>query len=445
MHGSSLIGSAVAAGGPTRLRAPWFSSLRRIPQPKLALSVLCLVVLLERLGYGLLGSTFALYLVERRGLRIGSALSSMGWFIGLTYFAAVFGGLVADRRDAHLRCALLGLGLLGLGYLAVAIDPVPAWLGLGILVGGHGLFKPNVATLVGRVPTLSGDFAYTSFYLAVNAGVVVAPFLAEWIRSRAGYHVVFAIAGSISSLGLLVLWTLRRLVADRRPLAERAPSSSKTAEPANQDAQPGTQCKDVIGLFAVLVCFCAAFQLTEGALLFFARDHIDRSLGGFTVPTVWLYALPSIATLLVAPLLSRIWGCLRSRGVDLSSAAKIQLGLVATALSFVLLSAAGRFGGDEGRVGLAWLVGGNLMLAVGELCVAPIAMSLMSKLAPPRWAGMLMGLSFGAAALGSILAGQAGVLWDRMVPSLFFGTVAAGMSAVAGFTWIGWSQRSSTI
>ena len=436
MHGSPLIGSAVAAGVPTTPRASWFSSLRRVHKPKLALCVLCLVVMLERLGYGLLGSTFVLYLVERRGMRIGDALSSMGWFTGLTYFAAVFGGLFADRRDAHLRCALLGLGLLAVGYLAVATQPVPAWLSIGILIGGQGLFKSNVATLVGRVPTLPGDSAYTSFYLAINAGVVVAPFLAEWIRSRVGYYAVFAIAGSISSLGLLVLWSLRHLIADGRPLIERVCSSSKTAEPAAQRAQPGTQHKALLGLFSVLVCFCGAFQLTEGAILFFARDHIDRSIVNFIVPTVWLYALPSLATLLVAPLLSRIWGLLRNRGIELASGAKIQFGLVATALSFALLSAAGRFGGDEGRVGLAWLVGGNLILAVGELCVAPIAMSVISKLAPPRWAGMLMGVSFAAAALGSILAGQVGMLWERTVPSVFFGMVAVGIVAVAGCTWL---------
>jgi POT family proton-dependent oligopeptide transporter len=138
-----------------------------------------------------------------------------------------------------------------------------------------------------------------------------------------------------------------------------------------------------------------------------------------------------LGVILFSPLLVGVWGWLRSRHAEPSTPIKILIGMLFTAATFGVMAMAGMAGGDTGRVSPSWLVSAYLLIAIGEICLSPMGLSLVAKVAPPRWRGMLMGGWFVATALGGYTSGALGTLWGTMPHSQFFMVVAGVVLAAA--------------
>jgi POT family proton-dependent oligopeptide transporter len=164
-------------------------------------------------------------------------------------------------------------------------------------------------------------------------------------------------------------------------------------------------------LFFFSVVFWSAFEQAPTSLNLFARDYTDRIVFGWEMPTLWLQSANSVFVILFAPVFAVIWMALARRGRDLSSPTKFAIGLVLTGLGFLVMVQAANIviqGGGNVRVSPWWLVLSYLLQTTGELLISPVGLSSMTKLAPRRFAGQIMGVWFVSLALGNLIAGLVG-------------------------------------
>lgn len=398
-----------------------------------ALYYLSLVEFFERLAFGAVLPLFVLYLHEHRGHPEGFAIALSSGFLSASYLASVPGGYLADRVLGPMHAARLGLGLAAVGLSGLVIDkPTALWLALIALLLGQGLFKPAVTTLVGNL-YLKGDHqreaGFAIFYAAVNLGALVGPLMAECIRIRWGWTTIFA-GAEVALLPALILIMIAN--------PGRAPSSADETPTAAQALQQPelVRTQAVYLICSVSVAFWFAFQQTSTTLTFFAERHTAE---GFTILHWSFHARPGHFVALHAalvigltPLVLRFLGYLRLKQVAPSTPMKLIWGFLFTAAAFAHVAWASLKGEDTQRISLLWLGATYLLLALGELMLSPMGLSLVTELAPRPLAGRFTGLWFASVAIGHGLAGPLGLLWGRWPPHRYFALIALLLLGTAG-------------
>ncbi|HET9370105.1 MAG TPA: oligopeptide:H+ symporter, partial [Vicinamibacterales bacterium] len=201
----------------------------------------------------------------------------------------------------------------------------------------------------------------------------------------------------------------------------------------------------IVVLFVFATIFWSAFEQAPTSLNLFARDFTDRVIFGWEVPTLWLQAVNSLFVILFAPVFAWLWVSMGNRGKNPSSPAKFAFGLLLAGLGFlVMVSAANRViaGGTAVKVSMMWLTISYLLQTFGELALSPVGLSSMTKLAPRKFVGQMMGVWFMAAALGNLIAGIVGghvdperldqmpMLFQRTAMSLFIAAAVLALLVV---------------
>lgn len=194
----------------------------------------------------------------------------------------------------------------------------------------------------------------------------------------------------------------------------------------------------ILVLFIFATIFWSAFEQAPTSLNLFAADFTDRNLFGWEVPILWLQSVNSLFVITLAPVFAAVWVLMAKRGHELSSPAKFAFGLLFAGLGFFLMVAAANAvisGGDGARVSMWWLTGSYLLQTIGELSLSPVGLSSMTKLAPRRFVGQMMGVWFMASALGNLIAGLVGGHVDpenlAEMPQLFMRTALSLFLATA--------------
>lgn len=433
---------AVDPGDPGQAQVPKMVPIPKPPHPA-GLYVLGAAEALERAGFYLLVSLFVLFLNEQMGFKEEQALAWYGNYLGASYFAPLLGGWLASRYLTRQRWVFLGALLMAAGYWLLGSAGVWFMPALVVLVLGNGLFKPNISAELGSLYPEGDsrrDEAFTLFYLAINVGGLAGPLVGELLRERFGWTAAFRAAAIalIASAAVLHL--------GRRHLQGPKVSSQAERYPENLRARLGALVLLMIGT----IPFWLAFQQFGASLSFWIRDHVDRSvhvLGRpFTIPTGWFAASNSFFVLALTPGLAWLFRRRFFKGsaaMSISSPDKFVGGLVCTAASFFWLAQQ-----SMGYWRLGWaplgVLGFYLLLTIGELLISPVGLSLVSQLAPARWAPAFFGLWFLATALGNWLAGKSGVLYARWLPHDFFAAVAAVVIAMALLlmTQLSWLRRT---
>lgn len=403
------------------------------PRHPTALYRLSLIEFFERLAFAAVMPLFVLYLHEQRGYPEDLAMALSSGFLGASYLASLPGGYMADRVLGPIWAARLGLVLLAIGSLGMAVDkPAMLWPALTALLGGQGLFKPGITTLLSNLYP-SGDrrreAGFAIFYVAVNLGALAGPLMAEWMRVRWGWGMIFVSAG-VALLPALILTATSH--TDQRPAIACNPS---TVDPASQQQEQGRS-HAVYLLCGVSLAFWIAFQQTATTLMFFAERHTVESFTilrwSFPTRPGHFAAFHAALVIGLTPLLIALLGHLRVRRLEPSTPLKLILGFLFTATAFGLIAGAGLSGGDEDRVSPLWLGGCYLLLALGELLLSPIGLSLVTELAPRRLLGRFTGIWFASVALGHGVAGPLGFLWGRWPHHRYFALMALLVLSAAG-------------
>ena len=386
----------------------------------------------ERFGFYLMLALFTLYLNERMGFSEAQSFALFGNFLGAVYLSPFLGGMLADRYLGYVRSVLIGAALMAAGYFVLALNRTGSlYAALGLLVLGNGFFKPSIATLVGKLYAPGDarrDSGFTIFYMGINIGALIAPLVGELLRQRYGWSAAFATGGAVLATSwLYFLVTCHNLrAADQRPA--RLPVQHATAAPALSPIERQRVVALVI-MSTIVLLFWLAFQQSGSTLTFWARDCTDRTLTivdwhlqpvSWTIPPGFFASVPAAFVIVLSPLSAWCFGALRKRGLEPSTPGKITLGMLMTAGAYLVMVTASLSGGDHGRVSLLWLVSAYLVISIAEVMISPMGLSMVTKLAPPRLGGVLMGLWFVSTSLGNKLAGVLGALWTPWPHHRFF-------------------------
>ncbi|BAJ01434.1 proton-dependent oligopeptide transporter family protein [Shewanella violacea DSS12] len=387
----------------------------------------------ERFSYYSMRAILVLYLVDKvqsqgghgLGWTSADAISLYGTFTGLVYLTPLIGGWLADAYLGQRRSIMIGGALMAIGQFTLAAphswmpgsETLVFYIGLGTLIIGNGLFKPNISTMVGDLYEEGDhrrDGAFTIFYMGINVGAALAGFVVAWAYTSFGQTVIFegqevfinnwqagffcAGVGMICSL-IIQFFFAQKLLGDigKYPAAQLAKDKAeKTGQVAKQ---PLTKIERdrikvimVMGLFTII--FWAGFEQAGGLLNLFTNEFTDRNIGSFEVPTTWFQSLNAMFIVIFAPVIASIW--IRLGKNEPNSPVKFALGLVLLGIGFLfMIGAVLEMGGNpDAKSSMWWLVGAYFFHTMGELCLSPIGLSMVTKLAPLRIASLMMGAWF---------------------------------------------------
>jgi len=448
----------------------------------------------ERFSYYGMRALLILFMtaeVSSGGLAYGvsTAGAVYAMYTSLVYLVGLPGGWIADRFLGQRRAVFWGGVAIAVGQFTLAIPHHAAFFpGLALIILGTGLLKPNVSAIVGQLYQEGDerrDAGFSIFYMGINIGAFAAPLICGFIGEKIDWHLGFGVAGIGMCLGLVQYVLGGRYLGDAglRPVIPEEPEVRATQR---RRLRLGLGALLVVGLavvalvaagvmhltlegvadsfgvvllmitvvffawlllgatwtplerkrlVAILVLFLAAsffwgaYEQAGSSLNLFARDVTDRQLFGYEFPASWFQWVPALFVILQAPLFAWLWVRLGDR--QPSSPTKFSLGLIFVGLGFVVMVVAAWLGGGGAMVGPGWLLTTYFLHVVGEMCLSPVGLSTVTKLAPARVAGLMMGVWFLAAAVGNYIGGRVAGLYESMPLWQLFGIVAC-TTIVAG-------------
>jgi proton-dependent oligopeptide transporter, POT family len=458
-------------------------------QPR-GLATLFLTEMWERFTYYGMRAILILYMVApgaSGGLGIAdrTASSIYGMYVGGTYLFGLLGGWIADRLLGAQRAVVAGGVLITLGNALLVLGRTDVFfIGLLVITIGVGLLKPNASCTVAALYPEGGarrDAGFSVFYMGINLGATIGPLLVAWAADRFGWRWGFALPAVGMALGLAQFLKTRHYLG-AAGASTTGPKGSWTPVIALSLAaallvlliasgvlrvnavtlgEMASWVMAVLGvgyfayllffagltraergrvlvmiaLFAASATFWAGYEQTGASLNLFAERYTDRHLFGWNMPAGYLQAVNPVFIIVFAPVFAWLWIELGKRGRDFSATTKFAAGLMLLGLGFLVMYFASQHVLGGKLVLPTWLVLTYFLHTCGELCLSPVGLSYMSKLAPPRFIGQVMGIWFLSMALGSNLAGQLTGEYDathlETLPALFLKTFWFGVIAGA--------------
>ena len=393
------------------MRDAWFGHPR-------GLSVLFFTEMWERFSYYGMRALLILFMVAPAatgglGFSTRRAATIYGLYTMCVYASAIPGGWFADRVIGHYRSVLAGGIFITLGHFSMAIPTLPTFfLGLSLIVIGTGMLKPNVSTMVGFLygsDDARRDSGFSLFYMGINIGAMSAPLLCGFLGQKINWHLGFAAAGFGMLIGLTQYVLGRKHVPESTPMRSRAVDDEAHAPLTSSDwRRIGAIC--VLFLFALI--FWSVFEQAGSTLTLFADHHTRLSVFGWTFPSSWFQSEQPLFVITLAPVFAWFWIRLGKR--EPSSATKFTLGLALTSLGFLILIPFARIAETQHtRVSPLWLTLLYFVHTLGELCLSPVGLSLVTKISPKKVVGLMMGFWFLATSLGNFFAGWIASFADR--------------------------------
>ncbi|MFT3729651.1 MAG: oligopeptide:H+ symporter [Terricaulis sp.] len=428
----------------------------------------------ERFSFYGMRWALTLYIVQQfwNGNPAGqsSASQTYGAFLALVYATAIFGGYAADRLIGYQRSILLGAAITAAGLFMIVVPDQHIFLaGLAVIITGNGLFKPNISTIVGKLYAADDprrDSGFTIFYMGINAGAFVAPLITGAFASQIfgsadmpAYKAVFIATGIGMLISFFWFWFGRRQLGEIghppqgsgmaqmlmvlvgsaicAPIIYFLLSQVTAAqvqvglsaifvllmilmiiEGVREGAVQRDKVLAMIVLFVFNIFFWCFFEQAGSSLNFLAENIVNRNFGGWEFPVGWFQSINPIAIVVLAPLLTVVWGMLNRMKAEPSIPRKFGLGLIFNGLAFTVLMFALTSLVQNGHIPLWPLALTYVVQTVGELCLSPIGLSMVTKLAPLKSVGLAMGGWFLSISIGNNLSG----------------IVAAAMSGDTGLT-----------
>jgi POT family proton-dependent oligopeptide transporter len=410
------------------------------------------------------------------GLDDTTAASIYGLYAAAVYLASLPGGWVADRLIGAQRAVWYGGIIIAAGHFAMALPNMRTFfLGLALVVAGTGLLKPNISAIVGGLYPEGGarrDAGFSIFYMGINLGAFFGPFICGTLGEDYNWHYGFGAAGVGMVLGLIQFRVTRGRLGEAglRPGSSKPPGKATLAafvgglavlvlvvglclggaiqiSPAvlaqyaqkaiitiaglyfagvfffgRLDAVERRRVAVILVLFVSAALFWAGFEQAGSFFNLFAERHTIRSIGWLAsltgrsdvvVPASWFQSLDPVFVISLAPVMAWVWIRLGRKNLDPATPVKFGLGLLLLALGFAVMAWASMYVAAGEKVRPTWLITIYLIHTLGELCLSPVGLSSVTKLAPRRFLGQMMGMWFVAASLGNLLAGKLAGQFDE--------------------------------
>jgi POT family proton-dependent oligopeptide transporter len=393
------------------------------------LGVLFFTELWERFSYYGMRALLILFLTKPAlegglGMTAEKGASIYGWYTSLVYAMAIPGGWIADQYIGLRHAVLVGGILIALGHFSMAFGSVTAiYVGLGLIICGTGLLKPNISSMVGALygpEDRRRDAGFSLFYMGINIGAWVAPFICSTLGEKFNWHWGFAAAGIGMTFGLIqYVWGWNQLGSAGLKVSKKEGQGRFLDSFSTLSAVEWKRILAVFLLFLFASLFWGAFDQAGSSLNLFADRLTERKIFGWEFPAGWFQSVNAFFIVTLAPVFAWLW--IRLGKYEPSSPAKFAFGLLFVGLGFLLMAwAAVLSGSDKSLVSPWWLVVCYLLHTIGELALSPVGLSTVTKLAPASLVGSMMGLWFLSIALGNKIGGWvAGYFETFPLPQLF--------------------------
>jgi POT family proton-dependent oligopeptide transporter len=427
----------------------------------------------ERFSYYGMRAIFILFLTKAIMLSSKDASNIYGSFTGLVYLTPLLGGYLCDRYLGNRRSIFIGGIMMAIGqfllFMCASSIGTPAmaqtllWAGLTVLIVGNGFFKPNISTMVGQLYPKGDrrvDSAFTIFYMGINLGAFFSPlvcgglgdtgniadfkwgFLAacigmvvsvisfevlknKYLQGPDGEHIGMPVKKiDATSLGIIVgstgliffLLSFKNMFQSDIDLIGYLIYGAMLIVPLviiTDKSLTGEE-RSRIGVIFILaffvIFFWSAFEQAGASLTLFADKQTDRHIGGWEMPASFFQSVNPLAVITIAPIMTVIWGWLHKRNAEPASPLKMAWGLALLCLGYIVIMMAVKGVDSSIKISMFWLLLLYVLHSIGELCLSPIGLSMVSKLAPVRFASLLMGTWFLANAAANKFAGTLSAL-----------------------------------
>jgi POT family proton-dependent oligopeptide transporter len=425
------------------------------------------------------------------GYAIGEATAIYGLYTSFVYLMSLPGGWVADNLWGARKAVFVGGSIIAAGHFSLALPSEPTFfLGLGLVILGTGLLKPSVSSMVGELYPEGGarrDAGFSLFYMGINLGAFFGPLVCGLFGERWDWHWGFSLAGVGMVLGLLqyrlgarhlggagglrpaaAALAARKGRAFHRALVAAAVALFAAAAARDalgvglQELAAGLgygivalalayfvhlfaagghtalekrRLAVIFWLFLLAALFWSGFEQAGSSLNLFAEALTERRVLGWEMPASWLQSVNPIFIILFAPVFGWLWTWLAARGSSPSIPLQFALGLLGLSAGFFVIAWGAAGAGPQTPVSPSWLVATYFLHTAGELCLSPVGLSSVTKLAPPNRVGQMMGVWFIAASLGNLVAGLLAGRLETLAPAALFSSVAlfvglAGLAAL---------------
>ena len=418
----------------------------------------------ERFSYYGMRAIFILFMTKVLLMKDADASEIYGSYTGLVYLTPLLGGYLCDKFLGNRRSIIIGGLLMSIGQFfmffsaSVGADGGISlmWMGLTAIIIGNGFFKPNISTMVGQLYPANDrriDSAFTIFYMGINLGAFFSPlvcgsmdfkwgFLAagvgmliglvafvlgqkKYLISEEGKHIglpvkkldaksILMIVGSIAIIFFML--NFKQMFKSDLDIISYFIYGAMVLMPIlilTDKSLKKVEMHRIIVIFILaffVIFFWGAFEQAGASLTLFADRQTERTLFGWEMPASYFQSVNPLAVITLAPIFSMIWGFLYMRKLEPSSPKKMAIGLTLVALGYVVIAIAVKGLGIDDKVSMWWLVALYIIHTMGELCLSPIGLSMVSKLAPLRLSSLMMGTWFLANAAANKFAGTLSAL-----------------------------------
>lgn len=382
------------------------------------LSILFFTEMWERFSFYGMRAILVLFLTKETlgdnpglGWTSVEALGLYGWYTMMVYFMGIPGGIIADKWLGQKKTVFLGGLLIAAGQLTLIADNMVAFYsGLALIVTGVGLLKPNISTMVGQLYKQGDprrDAGFTIFYIGINIGAASAPLLIGYIGEVYGWHLGFGLAGIGMLFGQAVyMWGQKFLTEVGNHIPVVKVEGTKKNKPLTKIEKD--RIIVLLIAFVIVMVFWAAYEQAGGLMNIYTNNKIDRMIFGWEIPASLFQSVPAFFVIIFGTIVATFWLKRQKKGKESSSLFKMAVGMIIMGFGFFLMTGAALETLDGTKAMLIWLILSYLLQVIAELSISPVILSFVTKLAPVKYASVMMGLLFAATGLGNKLAGLVG-------------------------------------
>ncbi|MFC7391920.1 peptide MFS transporter [Scopulibacillus cellulosilyticus] len=437
----------------------------------------------ERFSYYGMRAILILYMYDKisnggLGINQGTAAAIMSVYGSLVYMSGIIGGWIADRLLGNRRTIFWGGVLIMLGHIALSFPGglTALFVSMFFIVMGTGLLKPNVSKVVGDLYSVDDarrDSGFSIFYMGINLGAFISPYIAGTLGQKVNYHLGFATAAVGMALGLIFY-----VISGRKSLGD---AGKRVANPLKPEERKKVFTRLMIGaviivllvivgmithtltvngfttlisilgivipicyfvvmfmskqttaveksrllayipLFIAAVMFWSIQEQGSVTLAIYANERTQLDLWGFHIPSSWFQSLNPVFIIIFAPIFAALWLKLGKRQPITPN--KFSLGLILAGLSYLVLLIPALMYGTDKLVSPLWLVLSFFLVTLGELCLSPVGLSVTTKLAPKAFSAQIMSLWFLSDAAGQAINAKVTPLYNAHTEVAYFGII----------------------
>ena len=404
------------------------------------LFILSLAELCERYTFWGVGNLLVLYLVQYDEMPGAHAASTYGIFTGCAAALPLVGGFIADRWN-YSYPMILGAIANATGALLIALgEPDLLFLALLLMAFGYGLFTPSILTLLGNTyhetPYIR-EAGFSIYYASINVGVFLAMISLGWVKQKFGWSAGFTLAGVVQLLGLIPVFVYLKKYHGNAKI-KHSTKSTGSKEPLKSYEKQRIVVILIFGFVSIL--FWMNYSQGFSSMTLFSLHYIDRTIGSFKIPTPWILSSESFFLIVLAPILSTLYSFLQKKKCNPSATVKTALGLLSMTLCFIIMLIASLqipSGAKSSEINLAYPVLAYFLMAIGEMLIAPIALSLVTRLSPPRFTSLFVGAWYACVGIAFFLGGQIAGLMSKLNNFFDFFSIFVFTVAIPGIIlWI---------